>query len=67
MSTIEFSKLDTTQQMCLVSAPERHMPFFIERIKTTLENNNLLCMIGMPLELSTCLPILKKWLSKQSK
>jgi hypothetical protein len=63
MTTIEFSNLSPTQQMCLVTAPEKHMPFFIERLKTTIANNNLLCMIGMPIELSTALHKLKKWQS----
>jgi hypothetical protein len=62
MSTKEFSNLSATQQMCLVSAPVRsHTQFFIERLKTAIEKNNLACMIGMPLELSTSLHQIKKW------
>ena len=52
LTVLEFSNLNTTQQMCLVSAPEIHMLFFIERIKTTIEKNNLALMVGMPLELT---------------
>jgi len=64
MTTQQFSNLSTTQQMCLVSAKvSGSTPFFIERLKTTIEKNNLLCMIGMPIELSTALVKLKKWQS----
>ena len=61
MTTQQFSKLSTTQQMCLVSAPVNgSTPFFIERFKTTLETNNLACMVGMPIELSTSLHKIKQ-------
>jgi hypothetical protein len=64
MSTKEFSNLSATQQMCLVSAPVRsHTQLFIERLKTAIEKNNIACMIGMPIELSTALYQLKKWQS----
>lgn len=62
MTTLAFSNLSPTQQMCLVSAKVNgSTPFFIERLKTTLETNNIACMFGMPLELSTALFQLKKW------
>lgn len=62
MTIHQFSNLDTTQQMCLVSAKvSGSTPFFIERLKTTIENNNLACMLGMPIILSTVLVKLKKW------
>ena len=61
--TKEFSEMGTTKQMCLVSAKVNgSTPFFIERLKTTIENNNLAYMFGMPLELSTALFQMKKWL-----
>jgi hypothetical protein len=67
MTIPEFSNIDTTQQMCLVSAPVRcHTPLFIERLKTTIEKNNLACMVGMPIELSTALVKLKNWQLNQS-
>ena len=61
--TKEFSEMGTTQQMCLVSAKVNgSTPLFIERLKTTIEKNNLACMVGMPIELSTALFKIKKWL-----
>jgi len=64
ISTIEFSNLSATQQMCIISAPVRsHTQLFIERLKTAIEKNNIACMLGMPLELSTALVKLKKWQS----
>lgn len=62
MTTLEFSNLSPMQQKCLTSAPVNgDTPLFIERIKTTIETNNLACMVGMPLELSTSILKLKKW------
>jgi hypothetical protein len=64
MTILEFSNLNSTQQMCLVSAKvSGSTPFFIERLKTTIEKNNLSCMLGMPIILSTALVKLKKWQS----